>query len=118
VGVPLLIGATYYGALPPDQKKFIADKAKDLWNTLWGKPVPDDNACEMRGDGLRWDPGDLGPLKDAYGVGKPLPAGDPFKDKDYWKKPSDWDTKSRWQKIKWWLGKISSSLAAARGAGV
>jgi hypothetical protein len=31
---------------------------------------------------------------------------------DYWKKPSDWDKKTTWEKIKWYIGKIGGALAS------
>ena len=115
VGVPLLLGAAYYTSLPHDQQEATAKKFQELWDLLWGES--DINVCEMRDEPPHWDPGNVGPLKDAYGVGKSLPSGDPGKDKDYWKKPKDWDKKSFLGKAKWYAGKTMGLFGWGSGAG-
>jgi len=69
------------------------------------------NACEFsKGLGDKY-----GPLLKAPGMpGWEAPTGDFNKDGpvDYWKKPSDWDKKTTWEKIKWYIGKIGGALVS------
>jgi len=75
----------------------------------------------LQSSGIRQtDPADLGPLKGAPELGGwQMPSGDPHKDgRDYWKKPSNWNKIGKWQKTKWWAGKIGGALTGAGGVGM
>ena len=123
--MPVLIGATVYAFLPQEMKEKItrpiADAIEDIWDN--GFEEDDLETCEgiyKKGDPpvIYMPPNELGPLKDAYGLGKQMPTGDPGKDKDYWKKPKDWNKMSKWKKAKWYIGKGLTAFGWGSGAGV
>jgi RHS repeat-associated protein len=47
---------------------------------------------------VRYDPAKVGPLEDAYGVGRPLPTPETPPNR-----PKNWNKMSKWQKTKWIL---------------
>ena len=78
-----------------------------FYDYITGADRPPD-FCEFgRGKGDKY-----GPLWKAPGMpGWKMPSGDFNKDGyDYWKKPSNWHQMTKWEKTKWYLGKIGGAL--------